>query len=228
MLPNAVLSLRCQITRVDMRHYNVASSKYVAALADVPRADVSSLRDKVLDYLSKRDERSWYRDPIRTVIKGKSFTNGNNVNTISASNVINGNQILATYEELNYVVSHMENYAPPSADLRHQVRLLEDHILNAHADLLVGNQLLDFGKQDGITEIEEALEANVVERRLNDDLLSDEREGRVVISRKPAFVGCVSNFSNFLDLCRKVCRNIELGIPVVIFSRSNTTQHMFR
>lgn len=54
-----------------------------------------------------------------------------------------------------------------------------------------------------MTEIEESLEANPVERAMVDDLLADERAGLITLRRDPAFVGAVSNFSNFLDLCRK-------------------------
>lgn len=52
--------------------------------------------------------------------------------------------------------------------------------------------LKDFHKQDGVTEIEESLEANEVERRMNDLLLADEQAGVLTISRAPALVGCTT------------------------------------
>lgn len=55
----------------------------------------------------------------------------------------------------------------------------------------------------GATEIEESLEANPVEHRLVDGLLRDEARGVLRLPRAPALVGAVSNFTNFLDLCRK-------------------------
>lgn len=123
---------------------------------------------------------------------------------------------------------HLTNYVSPYTDLRTEVRRIEEELLSTHAGALIGNQCLDFGKQDGVTELEESIMANTVERRLNDLLLRDELDGRVIINRRPIYVSCVSNFTNFLDLFRKTIRSLELGIPCVVLSRSHTSQHAYR
>ena len=97
-------------------------------------------------------------------------------------------------------IEHLTTYSPPRQDLRKAIRAIEAEILSTHAAALICNQALDFKKQDGVTEIEESLEANVVERRLNDALIEDELLGKLTIGRDVAFVGCVRNFSDLRSL----------------------------
>ena len=109
------------------------------------------------------------------------------------------------------------------------MRRIEQRLLSPEwSGFLIGNQCLDFQKQDGITEMEEAIMANHIERQLNDLLLKAEQAGQVTVIRKPIYVSCVSNFTNFLDLFRKTLRSMEVGIPCVILGRSNTAQHSYR
>ena len=146
---------------------------------------------------------------------------------MDAFNFENGSIRHATEEEVDLLIQQIKNFKP-ERDNRESVRKVEVDIFENYSDFLIGNQALDFHKQDGVTEIEESVQANLVERRMNDQLLEDEAAGVVTINRATAFCACVSNFTNFLDLSRKTLRNIELGVPVVVLSRSNTTQHMYR
>eukprot|EP00051_Salpingoeca_urceolata_P027661 m.482631 g.482631 ORF g.482631 m.482631 type:complete len:750 (+) comp22620_c0_seq1:100-2349(+) len=210
------------------RGYNIGSGMYAGAFGRFPPVDTERLREDTLVYLATFDSARWHDDPVQSLVNGKPLPHGKEVATQDAFNTDNGKQILASDEALETLANHLRSYTSSARDLRKPFRAIERTLLTTHAGELIGNQAVDFHKQDGITEIEESLEANVIEHGLNDQLLHSENHGVLDIGREVAFVGCVSNFSNFLDLCRKVLRNVELGVPVLILSRSNTTQHMYR
>lgn len=209
--------------------YNFASKGYQTKFGPQPSVDPEGLRTAAIEFVKGFDKRSWYDSPVRTIVQGKHYIGGKECKTKDAFERENGSQVIATDEQAKMVLDHVKSYRPPKVDYRAEMRRIDHQIMSLPlAGAIIGNQALDFGKQDGITEIVEAVEANAVEQRLNDALFEDEQKGNVRIHRFPAFIGCVSNFSNFLDLSRKVMRNMELGVPVVVLSRNNTTQHMFR
>jgi hypothetical protein len=216
-----------------VRNYNFASSQYVSAFGNLPLADVTQLRVDAVNYIKDFDSTTWYANPIDSILKGENQVGVEGevfVTTVDAFNEVNGMQVLSPPTIVDSVIQHMKQYKYEGDlhALKAKIRVIEQKLLTDRAAELVGNQALDFKKQDGVTEIEESIEANKVERELNDQLLRDEEAGQVAILRNPALIGCVSNFSNFLDLFRKTLRNIELGVPVVVLSRSNTSQHCFR
>ena len=212
-----------------LKDYNFASSTYVSAFGDLPTPSFDTLRSQALKYLQDDFKKeSWSSDPVTTILAGVPLQSGSVSDTVDAFGGVNGKIRHASEQEIDRIIEHVNSYTPPVIDCRTAVRAIEDELLSVYPGLLIGNQAVDFLKQDGVTEIEESIQANVVERRMNDSLLSDEQAGLVVIDRSPAFVGCVSNFSNFLDLFRKVLRNVELGVPCVVLSRTNTTQHSYR
>lgn len=217
-------------TMTTVRHYNFASVEYASCFGKLERIDSAKLRKDSVERLRVFDHQKWFADPMVTVLKGVRHTNGIEVVTKDAFDKDNGKQVQSPPEVIDAVIKHMQTYKAPKIDYRAEVRAVEQKLLHSspyNADLVV-NQAVDFYKQDGITEMEESAEANTVERRLNDLLLRDEAAGVIAVNRAPALIGCVSNFSNFLDLFRKTIRNLEVGVPCVVFSRSNTTQHHYR
>mmetsp|Transcript_48019 Transcript_48019/g.126806 ORF Transcript_48019/g.126806 Transcript_48019/m.126806 type:complete len:728 (-) Transcript_48019:9-2192(-) len=212
--------------------YNFATAGYHGAMKATPGIDVEALRAEALKRIDAFSPKLWYDEPVETLLRGEPLRadGDQSVETVDAFGKVNGRQVVAVAASVDKVIAHVRSYKAPQADNREACRAVEDLFFGntpLAADL-VANQALDFHKQDGLTEIEESVQALRVERQLNDALFEDEKAGKVSIGRQPAFVGCVSNFTNFLDLCRKILRNMELGVPVVVLSRSNTTQHMFR
>jgi hypothetical protein len=165
---------------------------------------------------------------IASLLKGKELRGGTMVDTVNALGDVNGNQEYSTPEQIEALKDHITTYKSNTNDLREPLRRIEQKFLNEYSGFLIGNQCLDFQKQDGITELEESVMANHVERKLNDLVLREEEAGKIMVNRKPIYVSAVSNFTNFLDLFRKTIRSMELGIPCVVLSRSNTVQHSYR
>ena len=226
-LPRQILPVLSQ-TSLSIRQYNFASESYANSFQNLPVMDSEPIRAASVEYIRNHDIKQWYEDPIQTVLNGEIISGGVEVTTVNAFNEENGLMIHSPAETVDQVITHMQTFKPKHTDLREPLRAIEQELLTTYAPILVGNQAIDFKKQDGITEMEESVEANTVERRLNDLLFQDEQAGKIEISRNPALCGCVSNFTNFLDLFRKTVRNLELGVPVVVLSRSNTSQHTYR
>lgn len=209
--------------------FHFASSDYAASFQGVPVPDIPKIRQSAVEYLDQFDPQSWYDDPIVSLLNGKELRGGATVDTVDALGRVNGRQDYATKEQIEALKQHIQTYQPPQQDYREAMRQVEQRLLSPEfSGLLIGNQCLDFSKQDGVTEIEESIMANHVERNLNDLLLRDEAAGILKVQRKPIYVSCVSNFTNFLDLFRKTLRSMEVGIPCVVLGRSNTVQHTFR
>jgi len=214
-----------------MASYNLFSSHFHDVFGNLPKKDCEKLRKDTVDYIRKFDSKVWFDDPVRTVLNGKPVTHADDkvVGTPNAFGVENGKQVLSPPAVVDRVIDHLTTYKVPKTDLRKELREIEDLFLEGKYDAMIaGNQAIDFQKQDSVTEIEESCGACTVERRLNDALFKDEQAKKVTLCREPVFTACVSNFSTFLDLCRKTIRNIELGIPVVVLSRPNTGQHVYR
>ena len=202
--------------RAAARHYNFGSSEYLACFGDLPVPDGARLRRDAVAYVEGLDGGAWRADPATTLVGDEALTDGDLFDTFDAFGDVNGAARAATEAELRALSAHVAAWDGPR-DGRGPARAAEADLFGAGAARLIGDQALDFRKQDGVTEIEESLQASAVERRLTDALLADEAAGRVVVSRAPVFVACVSNFSNFLDLSRKALRSLDVGAPVVVW-----------
>lgn len=212
------------------RGFHFGSPAYNAAFLPAVEVDPGPIRSAALLAIAAQRSRprQWFDEPVTSLLRGTTLTGGTRVETIDAFGRANGAQLLASEAEMQTIIEHAELFVGTPRDLRSAVRRAEASMLGEHAGALVANQALDFGKQDGVTEIEEAHQANAVEQRLNDLVWQSEQAGQLQIPRRVVLVPCVSNFSHFLDMCRKVCRNLELGVPVIVLSRSHTAQYPFR
>ena len=130
------------------------------------QADGRKLREKTVEYIKKFEKKSWSEIPIVSYLHGELLEKEQHeiVPTIDSFNRENGKQVLASKAGVDKVIHFMQNakdfHKGVNKDFLQAGREI-DAILCDHerlAPIIIGNQCLDFQKQDGITEIEESIQ----------------------------------------------------------------------
>ena len=133
--------------------FHFASTEYAACFKDLPTAAVPFLRESAIHYLNSFDETTWFNDPIASLLNGDELRGGRKVDTVNALGQINGKQEYATADQIKALKNHIITFKNYKKDLRVPLREIEKSLLTEYAGELIGNQCIDFQKQDGITEV---------------------------------------------------------------------------
>ena len=128
------------------RAYNFASSQYNAAFGELPPVDRDKLRSDALAYMERFDAQKWYDDPVATCIAGKPVEGGESGPTDDNFGRENGR---IQQSDIDGILDHLRDF-DSVRDQRSTVRNVERALFTDHAAALIGNQTLDFGKQDGV------------------------------------------------------------------------------
>ena len=128
---------------------------------------------------------------------------------------LNGAQLLAT-EDGSSASSRTQRTRrrPPTCA---PAARAEERMLTVYAGALAANQTLDFGSRTDRDRGGAAGERRAPPQR---SAVGGGGVGAPTIPRRVALIPCVSNFSHFLDMCRKGPRLLELGVPVMVLART--------
>ena len=149
--------------------YNFGTTAYRSILkTKLPQADGKKLREKTVEYIKKFEKKSWSEIPIVSYLHGELLESDKNevIPTVDAFGRENGRQILASKAGVDKVIDFMQNakdfHKGVNKDFLQAGREI-DAIFTDHeklAPIIIGNQCMDFQKQDGITEIEESIQVS--------------------------------------------------------------------
>jgi len=151
------------------RQFNFASSQYNAAVhlskrqadagdrlhPNLPTPNFDQLRRAALSYMDNFDKKIWHERPIASVVNGERLEDGENIPSMDAFGNVNGGIKHCNDQELGSIIRHINSVKPKKKDYRQEIRKVEKKLFEEYSGELIGNQALDFWKQDGVTEIEE-------------------------------------------------------------------------